>query len=134
MKVYVAGKFEETVAVRAAQQALRDLGHEITHDWTQEDATGMEGDVLKAYYQKCAVQDYEGVLYSDVVLVLNHPKLFGGASEMGMALAWGRPVYVVNPQIRHNIFFDLPSGIRTFNTMEEAVAAIDADDFVELEG
>lgn len=34
MRVYVAGKFEETVAVRAVMNAFRQRGHEVTYDWT----------------------------------------------------------------------------------------------------
>lgn len=129
MKIYVAGKFEEGARVREVHQMLKDMGHEITHDWTREDASGYQGAEREAYFRRCAEKDFEGVKDCDLILVLNHDRLFGGATEMGLALAWGRVVYVVEPAIRDNIFYHLgPDLISTFPTLEEALAAIAVGD------
>lgn len=128
-KIYVAGKFEEKVRVRQVMARLVAMGYEITHDWTEEDATGLSGDELAKYLESCALADFEGVLDADCVLVLNHQAAFGAMVEMGLALGWGKVVYVVEPQIRDNIFYHLPatSGMRTFETLEKALDALQED-------
>jgi len=132
-RVYVAGKFEEIEAVRKAQAALRAAGHEITHDWTGENPGDRKGEELQDFLKDCAVGDYQGVLHADVVLLLNHERAFGAMVETGLAIAWGRTVYVVGAGIRDNIFFHLPDdmGIRLCDSMEDAVAAITADEVVD---
>lgn len=125
-KVYVAGKFEDKENVRRVQQRLRDLGFEITHDWTPDDASDL---------QKSAVEDFEGVLQADFLVVLNHTLLYGAAVEIGIALGLGRPVYVIGPQVRDNVFWHLPQdyGLRTFLTEDEAFAAIEDDEFLDID-
>lgn len=126
-RIYVAGKFEEVVAVRAAQQALIARGYDITHDWTHESSAGLEGERLETFLTGCATDDYNGVADADAILVLNHDRAFGAMVEMGIALARGIPVFVVGYKIRDNIFFHLGSdfGMYLFDTVEEAVEAID---------
>lgn len=128
--IYVAAKFEEGPRVREVHERLRNLGFKITHDWTREDPANRKGVELAEFMTSCAIKDYNGVLEADIVLVLNHDRLFGGCTEMGLALAWGRTVYVVEPQIRENIFYNLPAemGMRTFPTLEEAIVAIVEDE------
>lgn len=126
-RIYVAGKFEEVVAVRAAQQALIARGFDITHDWTNENSAGLKGEALETFLAKCAEDDYDGVTFADAVLLLNHDRAFGAMVETGIAIARGIPVFVVGHKIRDNIFFHLGSdfGVYLFDTVEEAVEAID---------
>lgn len=107
MRVYVAGKFEEAPRVRQVHTKLREMGFQITHDWTTEDATPYEGAALRAYLAACAQRDLEGVESAEAFLVLNHPKLYGGAVEMGIAISRRIPVLVVGAELRENIFFHL---------------------------
>lgn len=125
--IYVAGKFEEKARVREVQRQLEDLQYYITHDWTKEDAGTLQGDALEAYLAQCAANDYTGVRDADAVLVLNHDRAFGAMSEMGMAIAWGIPVFVVGHKIRDNIFFHLGSdyGVYCYDTVDEAIEAIE---------
>lgn len=120
MKAYVAGKFEEKGAVRWVQAVLRSNGVEITHDWTQDTGSTEEQD---------AVADFNGVLSADFVLAVNHPGLYGGATEIGIALGSLIPVYVIAKGVRGNIFWHLPLGfgIQTFDTLDEALVAIRRD-------
>lgn len=125
MKIYVAGKFETRDRVQGVMQRLIAKGHEITHDWTLEDPAGKSGAELARFQQDCACADFGGVRAADLVLVLNHDRLFGGAAEMGMALALGKRVYVVEPQIRDNIFFHLPPAwVQLFPDLESALAVL----------
>lgn len=116
MKLYVASKFENKEAVRAAQLALINDGHTISHDWTPEDDTGLEGEALRQYHIKCATADLRAATLSQGLLLLSYPKMSGALSEFGMALAaflLGHDITIVvidahkegNPR---NIFYSLP--------------------------
>lgn len=126
MRVYVAAKFEEGNKVKEVYKKLAALGIGITHNWTDEDASKYKGNDLLAFKTECAENDRRGVLHAHAVLVLNHERLFGGAAEMGMALAMDIPVYVVNPEIRENIFFHLPD-VQTFEDVDLAIKQIKED-------
>lgn len=126
MGVYVAGKFEEVEAVRAAQSLLQDAGFRITHDWTGESTAGKTSEEIGPFLEVCAENDYVGVTEADAVLLLNHDRAFGAMVEMGMAIARGIPVFVVGHKIRDNIFFHLNSdfGVYLFDAVDDAVEAI----------
>lgn len=112
MKIYVASKFEEGPRVQKIYEILRKRGHTITHDWTTEDASKYTGEDLAKFKAECAFKDYQGVKDCDLILVLNHEKLYGGAAEMGMAIALDKKVVVVGESIRENIFFHLKNIIK----------------------
>jgi nucleoside 2-deoxyribosyltransferase len=131
MQIYVAAKFENKQEVRRVQKILEANGHTITYDWTQEDATGREGDALQYYLQQCAVNDHNAVFECDVMLFLSQNNCQGAFTELGLAIAWGRPVYIVGHTT--NIFTRLGPeyGVFTFDTVEQALEAIDRDEFQE---
>jgi hypothetical protein len=116
VKIYVASKFENSKAVREAHRALEEDGHEITHDWTNENADGLEGEAKEEYLKKCASKDVVGVLSGQGILVLNHERMAGGFTEFGIAIGshWlGRYMCIVVIDGHHeekprNIFFHLP--------------------------
>lgn len=118
MKVYVAAKWEEKKKANSAQAMLSIRGHHITFDWTTGDGSNKT---------KEAKTDYQGVVDADAVLVLNHEKLFGGATEMGIAIGRNIPVYVVNPEIRDNIFFHLTDFVKTFTSVDDAIEEMEYD-------
>lgn len=126
MGVYVAGKFEEVEAVRAAQSLLQDAGFRITHDWTGESTAGKAPEEIGPFLEVCAENDYVGVTEADAVLLLNHDRAFGAMVETGIAISRGIPVFVVGYKIRDNIFFHLGSdyGVYLFDTVEEAIQAL----------
>lgn len=127
MKIYVAAKFEEGARVRGVYDTLREAGFSITHDWTTEDASAYTGAAKLAYKRQCGTNDYRGVVNADAVLVLNHALLYGGAAEMGMAIALKKPVYVVGAEIRENIFFHLgPPHVMICATLTEAIEHLTA--------
>lgn len=118
MDVYVAAKWEEKEECRKAQAKLSILGHRITFDWTNGDGSNKP---------KEAKTDYIGVCSADAILVLNHEKLFGGATEMGIAIGRDIPVYVVGAEVRDNIFFHLTEFVQTFKSVDDAIAKMEAD-------
>lgn len=118
MRFYVAGKFEEKEAVRAVQRGLIERKHQITHDWTGEDSSGLEGDKLEAYFRECAERDYEGVMDANAIVLLNHDRAFGAMVEFGIALSMGIDIHVIGPKVRDCIFFHM-DGIQFYETAEE---------------
>lgn len=122
MRIYVASKFENTRAVRAAHAALRDDGHIISHDWTEENAESLAGQALEVFLQGCAEKDVEGVLSADAFLLLNHELMAGGFTEFGMAIAAEKFIVVLDgkhPDKPRNIFFHL-AHVHHAKDLEEA--------------
>jgi hypothetical protein len=110
MKVYVAAKFEAKEAARTAMAALVSAGHEITHDWTAHEEPALPGDgsltdAQRDFFRDCAADDFTGVFEADVLVLLNHEHGKGMFTEMGIALAYGMPVFVVDIAKARNIFF-----------------------------
>lgn len=124
MRIYVASKFENTTEVWEAMNLLRGMGHTITHDWTHENPGDRKGGDLAVFLAECAQKDMDGVETADALLVINHPAGKGMWTEMGMAIAWGIPVFFCCPERAYNIFTELP-GVEKFATIAEAVTAID---------
>lgn len=87
MRLYVASKFENSGEVKKAIAALEKDGHIVTHDWTNEDATGKTGKELEDYLRFCADMDADGVVVGQGLLLLDHsPAPRGGYTELGIAL------------------------------------------------
>lgn len=95
MRIYVAAKFEEKERVKALYDALEKAGHQITHKWIGEDASGLVGEALKSYLRTQADRDVEGVVSCDVLVLLPHEKGRGLYVELGVALAFVKPVVAV---------------------------------------
>lgn len=123
-KIYVAGKFEEKDLVRQIQKALVERGHEITHDWTREDAGTRKGLALHSYLRACGIADLMGVQDADAVLMLNHKNGYGLMTELGIALAEGIPVVLMNADVRDTVFFHHPL-VYAVDTLAEALDRID---------
>lgn len=94
MKVYVAGSSSELDRVRAVMAALREAGHEITHDWTEDVLAAREAGhasdatVDDAHADKCAARDLRGIREADAFILLRRePASFGASFEAGYALA-----------------------------------------------
>jgi len=112
MNIYVAGKWEETEAVRAVQELVRQAGHIVSYDWTR---------YLKDLPLRLqAIADLEGVLQADAVIFLNHPRCAGAFTEIGIAIGQQIPVVVVKPELKDNIFFNLDR-VYSCQTASEAV-------------
>jgi hypothetical protein len=112
VRVYCGTKFENTKAVHEVYLALREDGHTITHDWTEENAEGLHGKFLEAYLEGCAEKDVDGVLSCDAFVLLNYAGMAGGFTEFGMALAAGKFIVVLDgkhPEKPKNIFYHLHS-------------------------
>ena len=107
MKIYVAGKFEDYLAVREVQEFLEKLGHEITFDWTPEAARGSQTYRLQSDKLANAEKDVAGVEECDALVALGHPELYGTMLEIGIAIADETPVFLVGT-FRDSVFWSLP--------------------------
>jgi hypothetical protein len=108
IKVYVATKFEEKMAARELMADLGRLGVSITHDWTVfETAT--------ANSKECAINDTEGVLEAEFIVILATKELHyaGSYVEFGIALGAGKPVYVIGSGMDRCVFINHPN-VRKF--------------------
>jgi nucleoside 2-deoxyribosyltransferase len=88
MKFYVAGKFEEAPEIAYIQDQLEAMGHTVTFDWVGEhNSLSTLGNLMA---------DIKGVQDADVVIgrFVNPLAYAGSYTEMGMALAWGKPVWI----------------------------------------
>jgi len=131
-KAYVAGKWNEPEVVRQVQQAFRDRGYTITHDWTSLEGTQdkhlMSKEELAKFRAKCAELDINGVKEADVVFVIMTDKDYayrGTFTEIGCALGLEKIVILVCPsddyQCATNCFFHHPDILRV-KTVEEGLA------------
>ena len=112
MKIYIAGASKELETAEKWIKECKDIGIEITHDWTL--------DILASFHdptqyespeklRQCAQKDYEGVIHADVFWALSTEGLSRGLhTEAGVALKRGGNITVVSgPDWRRNIFFYL---------------------------
>ena len=138
MLIYVAGKWEEKQQVRIVQQTLRNAGHSITHDWTvlelahEAPAGHMSAKEIypgKWYYleelQSQANADLDGVAEAEVFVAVcvKDYRYAGTFTEMGMALAFGIPVYIIGKYANYNIFSYL-FDVHMVNSVVEVVNAL----------
>lgn len=84
--IYIAASLESADVVRVLGQSLRQFGWTITHDWTTHGELTKGSEIARA-----AEQYIEAINDADVILVLL-PGGRGTHAELGIALAFGRPV------------------------------------------
>jgi hypothetical protein len=88
MNIYVSGSIRDIPYVRSVQNFVESYGHKITHDWTA--FTGAKDDASEAGRQMIAIDDCEHFI------CILHPRLKAGWIELGVALAWLKPITVIN--------------------------------------
>jgi nucleoside 2-deoxyribosyltransferase len=123
MRVYVASKFEEKERARHVMEVLWNMGHTVTHDWTNEVPYAAGDPQGPGYYRKCAEADVKGVDTADVIIVLSHPEGKGMFVEMGIAIGMGIPIIAVGPHW-NAIFYEL-SLVTKVGTIEAAYVMLE---------
>ncbi len=103
MRVYVATKYENRVRAQEVMELLRELGHEITYDWTTNEQVSAQQAAL----------DAQGVATADaLIFIAEEAYAYAGAYvEMGIAIGRGIPVLVLGHAIDACIFTKLPNVI-----------------------
>jgi hypothetical protein len=88
LRVYLASSWEYKDIVKGLMKYLEEKGCTITEDWTTHEDPKRE--------EEWAKRDYQGVEICDVFIIYEPKKRTSGKYiELGMALAWGKPIYVV---------------------------------------
>lgn len=110
MRVYVATKFENVAEVHELMQEIEPLGFNLAYDWTKSGPpTFME-----------AVKDMEAVKHCDLLIGLFTKELQykGAIAEVGMAIAWEKPILIVGNQLDSMVFTKLPHFTKFSNLRE----------------
>jgi hypothetical protein len=97
MKIYVASKYEEKERVREVQEQLRQAGHTITYDWTNNEQITTQQ----------AENDFWGVVEAEALVLIAEKDLHycGALVEFGIALGRGIPVYVLGSALDDRCIF-----------------------------
>jgi hypothetical protein len=127
VNIYTASKFENADFVRNFNNAVRDLGHNVTYDWTSTREFLEDGTVLKASPEDrytYGMLDYAGVMACDLLIMIDfETPLRGGAWEAGMALGAGKQVWIVNYQ--HRVIFDVLPQVKIISDPNVALSLLD---------
>jgi len=107
MKIFIAGKVGEEEVAREAMNMLSQAGHEISFDWTTIPHLKPYDENSEAS-QQAALLESRGVLESDALVLLAHDKGVGMYVELGMAIASGKPIYVVGTGSSRTMFIYHP--------------------------
>jgi hypothetical protein len=119
MKIYIAASWKNRAHVKLAwTEPLKEMGHEITHDWTEMEDERLDtiGNPLRDlnYHKECAHADIQGVIDADLLLVImDSPIKFysyrGTWTEIGIRIGANRilkqkeekqsPIILYNPWI-----------------------------------
>ena len=89
MKIYVAAKYEAKEEVRHVYKKLFDAGHTITYDWTQSDENDERG-----RKHEIAIREVLAVETCDAFVLLPHERGKGQYTELGVALANRKPIFI----------------------------------------
>lgn len=100
MKIYLGGSSDDLQRIKDMMFALQLDGHTITHDWTAH-----FDEAVKDYVQ-FAHNDISGIHSADtIILIFEKPLTYRGTfTELGLAIAWRKPVIILGTQADKNIF------------------------------
>ena len=103
MKIYLASDFSLADEVEIISNLLEQEGHEILVKWWRRRELKNKFQTLspdRFYAQpeckEAYEMDYQGVKDCDLLILVSNPitpKFCGANVEVGMAYAWGKPVY-----------------------------------------
>lgn len=130
MRIYVAGSRHEIITVRLMHTTLKELGHEVTYDWTKEENVSNgkpREDWLEHREEGKAIADAEcqAVANADGLLICGwgSERALGTYIEIGMALAQGKPVVICGP-VRNSIFWCLDEVVIA-EDVKDGIAALE---------
>lgn len=127
MKIYIAARWPRKDEVEKLYNIFRDMGHEITTDWTKHKPVkpyDKNPEISKEY----AIADLNGAMNSDVFILLSSEEGTGMNIEFGAAMAQtlrtGKPkVYVVGDHVARSMFYFHPK-VERRKTIDEVIKEI----------
>lgn len=98
-KCYIATRLENHAKYGEVRNALKDIGIGITYDWTSHGPVWSSG---AEKIREVAESEFRGVQDADFCIVIL-PGGRGTHCELGMALAFSKPIYILaeTPEIQH---------------------------------
>lgn len=126
-KFYIATTLRNHFAHNLVRDLLVAKGHEITYDWTVHGPVWASGfEVLT----ETAHKEMQGVVDSDFVVVLL-PGGNGTHTELGMALALGKPVFLFS-SLSTDVFGAVPETCAFYHhSLVRSFQGMAYEDFVE---
>ena len=117
MKFFVAGSWNDRENVHKAILLVREAGHKISHDWTRLDAHSVADRV------HISTLDFRGIAEADIVVFLaTCPSSTGSyLVEFGIALALGKPIWLIGNQMDNGLYAYHPA-VRRAKNIEEIIA------------
>lgn len=105
VKIYLAAPWADKQYARLIGNMFEKEGIHITEKWWEHPETDDIPELIRQ-----AVVDWDSVVESDAFVLLNTAKSEGKATEMGMALQAGLPVFMLGQKgpKSGNIFHNLP--------------------------
>lgn len=131
MKFYIASRFGLKEQVGGIYDKLREKGHEVTTDWTRHAPIKPYADNQDASKRNSMEDIDEGVLESDVFVLISNEAGTGMYVELGAAIAEhirnGRPkIYVIGEHTGRSMFYFHPSVIRK-GSFEEVLEDLESN-------
>lgn len=133
MKFFISGQINDTATIKEQMQRVIAAGHEITHDWTDEDVFLGTREAKLAQPDEAGYRadlDLKGVIDSDVyVLSSNNEQVGKGMyAELGAALALhqvnGKPLVYIVGEMNHISVFYLHPAVKHCVSIDEVITEI----------
>lgn len=125
MNVYIAGTTSNQEFLRVIKQRIVLLGHPVSSTWLETAYQYTDKRCTAAHMKKDAPRDLDEIRECDLFIMDRTRKSWGKDTEMGMALALGKPVWLVGTPKYKNVFFALaertfPNWCSVFETLEKS--------------
>ena len=123
MKFYIASKLENHEQVKHLAHKLKSAGWTHTYDWTVHGSV-KESDIETL--QEVGNLEYSGVKEADVVIVLT-PQGRGTHVELGMAIAFGKQIYLCHTD---ETYFRCDDSTSAFYWLPQVTQVIGTVDYI----
>ncbi len=131
--LYLAGSWNERDEMQGYIQKFKELGYNITHDWTKAEDDHIDTRSLEKK-QEGAENDISGVKKANaVVVIMDNPKYAyrGTCCEIGCALGLNIPIYLYNPiksgsYATTNIFY-WHKGVKHYDNIDVLIEELNND-------
>ena len=124
-RLFIAGPWADREQVQVVGRTLTEAGYIITSRWLSEH-TDIPDDTpdREELLLKQAMDDIEDVANADGFVYCNFRMSEGKATELGLALAWGKPILLIGPRTCNgpgtgNIYLKMP--FAQVDNVDEAV-------------
>lgn len=125
MKIYIAGSMTDQEYLRIIRQRINLLGHEVTASWL--DAGFAYGDrrCTASHMKHEAPRDVAEIHAADLFILNRRHRSAGKMTELGMAIAFEKRIWLVGPPAIPNVFYGyaerpaFPNWCSVFETLEK---------------